>query len=161
MGDKSLPLLQSVFVWARQAVPTQPLTAGFWSPELKKLSETMFGESDIITFHAYSDAQSMESTIKELSGHGRPLICTEWLHRPRRSTVVTILPLLYNHRVGSMHWGLVNGKTQTNYTWGSKAGAPVPKVWQSDLFRGDFTPYDPNEIDLFRHYIRASSGSTR
>ena len=27
-----------------------------------------------------------------------------------------------------MHWGLVNGKTQTHYARGSKAGAPEPDV---------------------------------
>jgi len=98
-GNKSLPLLQSAFVWARQAAPTQPLTAGFWSPKLKELNETMFGESDIITFHAYSDAQSMESTIKELSRHGRPLICTECLRRQVGCTFAAVLPIFAKYEV--------------------------------------------------------------
>ena len=39
------------------------------------------------------------------------------------------------------------------YPWGSKAGAPEPKVWQHDLFRKDRTPYDPREIELFKQAI--------
>jgi len=159
-GKASLPLLEAVFRWARNCGPSQPLTVGIWA-NLKEVNDTVYDQADIISFHSYSGAEAMEATIKDLSQRGRPLICTEWLHRPRGCTVCSILPLLYKHRVGSMHWGLVNGKTQTNYTWGSKAGTPAPKVWQCDLFGGDFTPYDPNEVELFRHYIRASTGSTR
>jgi hypothetical protein len=152
MGDKSLPLLQSAFVWARQAAPTQPLTTGFWSPELKELSETIFGESDIITFHAYSDAQSMESTIKELSRNGRPLICTEWLRRQVGCSFAAILPFFAKYNVGWYNWGLVAGRTQTYMSWGSKKGDPMPKVWQHDIFHPDGTPYDPAEIDLIRNW---------
>jgi hypothetical protein len=36
------------------------------------------------------------------------------------------------------------------YPWGSKAGAPEPKVWQHDVFRKDRTPYDPREIEGFQ-----------
>ena len=66
------------------------------------------------------------------------------------------LPVFLRHRVGCLHWGLVNGKTQTQYPWGSKAGAPEPKVWQHDLFRKDRTPYDPREIELFQQSIARS-----
>jgi hypothetical protein len=53
-----------------------------------------------------------------------------------------------------MFWGLVNGKTQTNFHWGSKAGAPPPEVWQHDIFHGDLTAYDESELDLLTKYIR-------
>jgi len=56
----------------------------------------------------------------------------------------------------SGHYCLPNGKTQTQYPWGSKAGAPEPKVWQHDLFRQDRTPYDPHEITLFKEAIGRS-----
>jgi hypothetical protein len=159
MGDKSLPLLQSEFVWARQAAPTQPLTAGFWAPELKDLNEIIFSQSDVISFHEYGGPAAMKRKITELQKRGRPLLCTEWLNRPLGSTFGDILPIFRQERVGSMFWGLVNGKTQTNYHWGSKAGAPPPRVWQHDIFHGDLTPYDQNEIDLLKKYIRMSTSA--
>ncbi len=58
--------------------------------------------------------------------------------------------------VGAFVWGLVNGKTQTNYHWGSKAGSPPPQVWQHDIFHGDLTPYDPSEIAILKKYIHMS-----
>jgi hypothetical protein len=159
MGDKSLPLLQSEFIWARQAAPKQPLTAGFWSPKLQDLNEIVFSQSDIISFHEYGGPDAMKRKITELQKRGRPLLCTEWLNRSLGSTFGDILPIFYQERVGSMFWGLVNGKTQTNYHWGSKAGDPPPRVWQHDIFHGDLAPYDQNEIDLLKKYIRMSTSA--
>ncbi len=62
----------------------------------------------------------------------------------------------YNHQP----WGPVNGKTQTQYPWGSKAGDPDPEVWQHDLFRKDRTPYDLREIELFQRAIAPSQHET-
>jgi len=53
-----------------------------------------------------------------------------------------------------MHWGLVNGRTQTDLNWGHRPGQPDPPVWQHDIFRGDSEPYDPGEIELFKRYLR-------
>jgi hypothetical protein len=159
MGNKSLPLLKTVFVWARQAAPAQPLTAGFWSPQLKDLNDIIFSQSDVISFHIYAGSDATQRLIAELAKRGRPLICTEWMNRPLGSTFANILPIFYHDRIGSMFWGLVNGKTQTNYHWGSKAGAPPPPVWQDDIFHGDLTPYDQNEIDLLTKYIRMGTSA--
>jgi hypothetical protein len=52
--------------------------------------------------------------------------------------------------VGCIIWGLVYGKTQTIYPWGSEAGTPEPELWFHDLFRPDGTPFDPEEIRLFQ-----------
>ena len=60
-----------------------------------------------------------------------------------------------------MFWGLVNGKTQTNYHWGSKAGEPPPGVWQHDIFRGDLTPYDDKEIQLLQRYSRMGNSASK
>jgi hypothetical protein len=54
-----------------------------------------------------------------------------------------------------MHWGLVNGRTQTHLPWGARPGKPAPKQWQHDLFHGDHTPYVPAELDLFKKTIAA------
>jgi hypothetical protein len=53
-----------------------------------------------------------------------------------------------------MHWGLVNGKSQTHLHWGAHPGSPEPKAWQHDLFHGDHAPYNQEEIDLFRRTIQ-------
>jgi len=152
MGDKSLPLLANVFVWARQAAPTQPLTVGFWPSEAKDLDETACEQSDVITFHNYSIAQSLESTIKELSRYRKPLICTEWLRRPVGCTFAAILPVFAKDDVGWYNWGLVAGRTQTYLDWRSKKGDPMPKIWQHDIFHPDGTPYNPAEITLIRNW---------
>jgi hypothetical protein len=60
------------------------------------------------------------------------------------------------YRVGCLHWGLVNGRTQTHLGWGHRPGQPEPQAWQHDLYRPDLTPYDPAELQLFRTAIRAA-----
>jgi hypothetical protein len=158
MGNKSLPLLQAVFTWARQAKPAQPLTAGVWggTPESARACLEL---SDVISFHSYGQAPELERKITELRSQLRPILCTEWLNRPIGSVAETCLPVLARQGVGAFHWGLVNGKTQTQFPWGSKAGAPEPKVWQHDLFRQDRTPYDAKELALFQQTIRTGKTS--
>jgi hypothetical protein len=88
-----------------------------------------------------------------LKKHGRPIINTEWLNRPTGSLVETCLPVFATENVGCMHWGLVNGRTQTHLAWGAKPGSPAPTRWQHDLFHADHSPYAPGEIALFKETI--------
>ena len=127
--------------------------------ENRKLNDLAINRSDVITFHRYSNASQLEEIIRTLEKHGRPPVCTEWLKRDWGS-VGDQLPVFVRHRVGCVHWGLVNGKTRTQYPWGSKAGDPEPKVWQHDLFRKDRTPYDPYEIEVFKQAIARSKEGT-
>ena len=60
------------------------------------------------------------------------------------------LPIFKKEQVGCYNWGLVSGKTQTIYAWGTKKGAPEPEIWFHDLLNKDGTPFDPNEAYLFR-----------
>ena len=53
-------------------------------------------------------------------------------------------------KVGCINWGLVSGKSNTIFPWGSKKGTTEPKVWFHDLFRPDGTPFDSGEVALFR-----------
>jgi hypothetical protein len=159
MGNKSLPLLTAVFRWARRAKTSQPLTVAVWDrglTELKEIDATILANSDVITFHNYGDRRFLLPEIAGLTKTGRPLICSEWMARETGSTIANILPIFYQRHVGSMLWGLVNGKTQTNYHWGSKAGSPPPALWQHDLFHGNLKPYDPSEIALLKKFIRMS-----
>lgn len=155
LGDVSLPLVEEVFRWARQAGPSQPLTVGQWSGNAR-LNEILFRHSDVITFHDYGKAAGLANHIRDLTRHGRPLICTEWLNRVHGSTVAECLPVFRRTGVGCLHWGLVNGKTQTHLNWGHRPGQPDPPAWQHDIFRPDHTPYDGREIDLFRAAVEAS-----
>lgn len=49
-------------------------------------------------------------------------------------------------------WGLVKGRIQTYYPWGSKPGTPEPKLWFHDLLHPDGTPYNPVEIEVIRKF---------
>lgn len=148
-GIKSLPLLQEVFKWARETNPSQPLTAGIYSSENKKLNDFQSTFSDIITFHNYNDAANLSQQIADLKKHGRPVICTEWLRRGH-SDIAPNLPIFRKEAVGCYNWGLVSGKTHTIFPWGSKEGASEPKVWFHDLLRKDGTPFDLAEVALFQ-----------
>ena len=155
LGDTSLPLVSKVFEWAREVAPSQPLTVGVWKGTA--LHDIVFAESDIITFHSYGPGIGVARQIQALKVHGRPIINTEWLNRNMGSRVESCLPVFVEENVGAMHWGLVNGKTQTHLHWGWKPGKGEPEVWQHDLFHGDHTPYDENELMLFKKAIRGAN----
>jgi hypothetical protein len=151
-GKAALPLAEKVFEWARSINPTQPLTIGTWNSD-KSLNDIIFRHSDIITFHSYSKPEKVADLIRDLKIHARPIINTEWLNRPGGSSVEGCLPVFTADNVGCMHWGLVNGRTQTHLKWGARPDKPVADKWQHDIFKGDHTPYDPAEIALFRKTI--------
>jgi hypothetical protein len=149
LGDKSLPLAQAVFRWARAAKPAQPLTIGIWFDN-KKLNDFQLETSDVITFHNYNDAGNLRKEIDRLKKLGRPVICTEYMARTRNSTFKTCLPVFKETRVGCYNWGFVSGKTQTIYPWNSPKGGPEPKLWFHDVLRADGTPYNDEEVALLR-----------
>jgi len=156
LGDASLPLVGEVFRWARAVAPSQPLTVGQWNNN-EPLNAIIFANSDIITFHDYHPADQLAQHIIALTVHARPIINTEWLCRHAGSIPATCLPVFRAANVGCLHWGLVNGRTQTHLHWGWRPGKGEPVVWQHDLFHGDHTPYDENELRLFRQFIAASA----
>jgi hypothetical protein len=91
----------------------------------------------------------MASEIETWKKLNRPVLCTEWLNRPRKSLIADIMPLLKEEQTGSFMWGLVNGKTQTHLPWGHRPEhLPFTGLWQHDLFHNDFTPYDETELSL-------------
>lgn len=156
LSDKSYPLVHKVFKWARQINPSQPLTLAYWNGD-PALDKIIFDNSDIITFHCYSDKEEVEKLIKTLKLHKRPVICSEWLNRPLGSTVESVLPVFFNEKAGCMHWGLVNGKTQTDLPWGHRPeNMPYRRIWQHDLYTGDYQAYSPYEIKLFKSFIAKS-----
>ncbi len=155
------PLLARVMKWTWAANPVQPITTSFWGWSLDNSENTrnklIAGYNDISGFHTYSDSAETAKHVRELKQYyNRPVIVTEWLNRPIGSRPETHLPIFLEERIGCIHWGLVNGKTQTHYPWGHKTGdaEPEPGMWQHDLFHKDFTAYSIEENRLFHYYIK-------
>jgi Glycosyl hydrolases family 2, TIM barrel domain len=147
----SLPLVRNVFSWARQVNPSQPLTVGLWNWEYEALNKYQALHSDIVTYHCYDDTPSHQRIIELLETHGRPLVCTEYMARPRNSRFVNILPLLKKQNVGAINWGLVDGKTNTKYQWDTPiADGSDPAEWFHEVFRKDGTPYHQDEVELIK-----------
>ena len=157
--NTTLPLVRKIFKWAREINPSQPLTICIFGDQ--KLQSVISENSDIITFHNYSPKEDVVKTIQSLKQYNRPIICTEWLNRPLGSTVESVLPLFFEENIGCLHWGLVNGKTQTDLPWGHRPGdGPYNQIWQHDLYTRDLKMYSPYEFEIFKLYI-SKSGSVK
>ena len=153
MGEKSLPLVEAAFEWARSEKPVQPLTTGIWSEMGGRMSKTLMELSDVISFRAYENENDLRSKLALCQTLGRPMVCTEWLRRDKGSTFETVLPVFAENHVGWFHWGLVKGKTQTYMPFESKAGAKEPDVWQFDVLKPDGDPYQAKEVELVRNFV--------
>jgi hypothetical protein len=159
-GELVLALLPQVFAWARAASPSQPLTSGLWrggdwskTAELPAIDRVQLALSDVITFHSYDPPAQLEARIRQLQGYKRPIICTEYMARGNGSTFQGSLPVLKQHNVGAINWGLVQGKAQTHLPWDSWRRPYVdrePAVWFHEVFRNDGTPYDAAEVAVIK-----------
>jgi hypothetical protein len=159
-GELVLALLPQVYAWSRAAAPSQPLTSGLWRggdwsklTELPAIDRLQIALSDVITFHSYDPPAQLEARIRQLQGYRRPIICTEYMARGNGSTFEGSLPILKQHRVGAINWGLVQGKAQTHLPWDSWRRPYVdrePAVWFHEVFRNDGTPYDPKETAIIK-----------
>ena len=59
MGEKSLPLAEAAFAWARATNPSQPLTIGAWTRFEGKMSKRLMELSDIVSFHGYDGVEGI------------------------------------------------------------------------------------------------------
>lgn len=150
--EKSLPLLQNAMTWAREANPSQPLTVGLWYDN-RVLNDFQLSTSDVITFHNYNPEDDLLKQIELLKVYGRPVICTEYMARTRGSLFEKCLPVFRAENVGCINWGLVSGKTQTIYPWGSPGDSAEPGLWFHDIFHSDGRPYRLEEVDFIREMI--------
>lgn len=150
--NHSMPLLQKVFQWGREVNPVQPLSAGVWALDLVDLNKYQLENSDVITYHNYSDEKDHKKWLDSfLLPTGKPLICTEYMARTRNSRFQNILPLLKQHKIIAINWGLVSGKSNTIYAWDTPVpDGSEPAVWFHDIFRKDGTPYSKEEIDFIK-----------
>lgn len=148
---RSLRLLKNVFQWAREINPAQPLTTGLYDLQAYEMNKFIINNSDIITYHNYSDLPVHAMEVNLLKLYGRPMICTEWMARSFNSKFQNILPMLRRENVGAINWGLVSGKTNTIYKWGEPVpDGSEPKVWFHDILRRDGTPFDKAETDTIK-----------
>jgi hypothetical protein len=160
--ELALALLAKAFAWARQAAPSQPLTAGVWignwsdPAKLSAVEKLSLEESDVISFHNYSNIEELKQCIENLRRYNRPILCTEFMARPNGSTFDPHLGYMKEQKVGAYCWGFVAGKSQTIYPWNSwtQTYTAEPKVWFHDIFRKDGTPFDPEEIQYIKSLTR-------
>lgn len=160
----SLPFIKRLFTLLREADVSQPLTADVWGnyeqvngrynfiADLAPIEKEVCELSDIISFHYYGDYIHCRKYFEMLAGrYGRPVLNTEWLHRPWKSLIQTHLPLFKKYNVGSYFFGFVNGKTQHDQVWDFIRDDPSidTSLWMHDIFHIDGTPYDRDEIDTF------------
>ena len=113
--------------------------------------------SDVISYHSYSDYESNIRLLEKLKGFGRPLLNTEWLNRMTGNEVFEMFPLFWLENVGCYCWGLVAGLYQTYEPWESlwtrweKGDRDIDFTrWQHDLLRPSLRPYDPRETELIK-----------
>jgi hypothetical protein len=168
-ADLAFALLQKSFAWARAANPTQPITAAVWignwkdPKKLSPIEKFCLDQSDIISFHNYGPLDDMKSCIQNLRRYDRPILCTEYMARPRGSTFDPLMGYLKEQGVGAYNWGFVSGKTQTIYPWDSwtKIYTAEPPLWFHDIFRPDGTPYDPKETAYIQRVTGVSAGRNK
>ena len=157
-AEMAFALMRRAFAWAREAGPSQPLTCALWRPEwastgsLSEIEAFQLAESDVVSFHAYMRPSLLLARLAELETYERPVFLTEYLARPFGSTFEAILPIAKEHRVAAYNWGLVAGKTQTQYPWDSwtKGYDSEPDPWFHDILRPDGTPYKTDEAAFIR-----------
>lgn len=150
-------LLGKVFKWARESNPLQPLTSGVWAGDwteanLKPIFKLQLDQSDVISFHCYDKPKDFVKRINELKRYGKPMLCTEYMARPNGSTFEGFLPIAKENKIAMINWGLVDGKSQTKYSWDSwtKKYDAEPKLWFHEVFHTDGTPYKKSETDLIK-----------
>jgi hypothetical protein len=159
----ALELVKLSFEWAWDVRPSQPLTVGVWTGDWSTkekrdaLNAYQLDHSDVVSFHVYADLEKTKAFTEPLFEYGRPVFCTEFLARTAGSRLQDILPYFKEKGVGAYQWGLVAGKTQTQYPWESwkQTFTAEPETWFHELFHKDGTPYDKEETDLYKKLTSA------
>ncbi|MCA9429587.1 MAG: 1,4-beta-xylanase, partial [Candidatus Omnitrophica bacterium] len=123
--------------------------------QVAPIYQTLLEESDIITFHNYGNLDTVKDQVEILKPYGRPILCTEYMARGNGSRFDPILQYFKDQKIGAYNWGLVAGKSQTQYPWATwtETFTAEPKLWHHDIFRKDGTPYDPAEVAYIKRVM--------
>ncbi|NIJ22438.1 hypothetical protein FHS95_004153 [Sphingomonas naasensis] len=161
-------LLPRFFAAARSANPIQPLTSGVWIGEhwddidrVDAVEKIQLRESDVLSFHDYSWAETFEKRAKQMLSYGRPVWCTEYMARGNGSTFDNSLPLGKKYNIAMYNWGFVDGKMQTRFPWDSWKKPYTfeePTIWFHDILHYDGKPYRQAEVDLIKRLASAPKG---
>ncbi|MGF1484150.1 MAG: 1,4-beta-xylanase [Opitutales bacterium] len=171
-GNLACRFVQQTWEWAREVAPSQPVASNTAGCVGEVNWAINFMNSDVQSIHVYDPADETERILQQFLQFDRPVLMTEYMARPCGSTFQAILPLLKQHKVAAINWGLVSGKSGTIWPWESRAvdgkfaparvlreqgrvaqrieELPEPEVWFHDILRADGTPYDPDEVALIR-----------
>ena len=150
-SPESLWLLKKVFEWAREVDPSQPLTSGIWTTDLKDLNRAQLDLSDVSSYHGYGPALVHRAAHDTLSLLGRPIFCTEYMARKFGGTFQDNLPVMRELNISAINWGFVAGKTNTNFAWDDvRPDGKEPELWFHDIIRQDGTPFSQEEVDTIR-----------
>ncbi|HUP13070.1 MAG TPA: cellulase family glycosylhydrolase [Niastella sp.] len=168
-AELSMQLLKKTIGWVRAINPIQPITMAPWQYDwsehdrLTALDNYMFSHSDIISFHCYENKTGIEKRILQLKRYERPMLCTEYMARPLKSTFKDVLPVLKKHGVGAYNWGFVAGKSQTHCAWDSwnVETALEPSVWFHDIYRANGEPYDAKEVAFLKRITKKEAPVVR
>jgi hypothetical protein len=144
----SLPLVEAAFQWAREAKPSQPVTTTICGNAA--MQERIVELSDVLCFHNYGPLPGMKADAARWLARGRPVLCTEWMARTADSRFATHLQFLKENKIACWNWGLVAGRTQTYFPWGSPKDAPEPKQWFHDILRRNGTPFNVREVQFIK-----------
>ncbi len=162
MTKYSRDLMVDSFRWAREVMPTQPLTVAAWRTPEAGTNDKAFDDeidrlaialSDVITFHAYCSREVAEKYLTWFQTFGRPVMSTEWMARTIGSKFEDQLDMYHASKAGCFQWGMVQGRTQTHLPWphtvseGSEADLDE-NAWFHDLLRNDGTPFNHAETEL-------------
>lgn len=161
LKERAIDLLYLLFDTVRKENPIQPLCADVFSSisdnKIKlHVEEIAYNLSDIISFHSYLPYHLLVEELRFHQKQNRPIFLTEWLHRINHNNVYELYPLFYLNNIANYCWGFVVGKTQTNEPWPGMWDEYYNNIittydftkWQHDLFRPNYRPYDPKEIEL-------------
>lgn len=162
--EATKPHIKKYFEIAREIDPIQPLTCCVWhlldenNRAYSEVEQFAIDNSDIVSFHTYSNLETTALFIRRLKSYGRPIVNTEWLGRCLHNTVQEIFPLFFCEKVGCFNWGFVAGLYQTyepwNGSWQAYEKDPHYDIdftkWFHDLYRPNHHPYDPKEIELIK-----------
>lgn len=166
-GTLSVNKMLRVTEIIRSYDPISPITADCWrfNEDLRPFTDEELAAielSDVITFHYYGSYLNMVKIIENLrDDYDRPIINNEWLNRIEHNNVDEIFPLFYLGKVGSYHWGLIQGYSQTYEPWGcymdkiadaDYCGDLDFTKFQHDLYRFNGLPYIAKEIAIIKDF---------